>query len=72
MWEGLEDGVQVACMWATGVSRDATRWETVWEGYYPCTLAYALEVHERFVQALTTEQGSVDERGGRGGAPDGP
>ncbi|MEW1922215.1 hypothetical protein [Streptomyces sp. NPDC088360] len=45
-WEGIDDGVQVACMWHTGVRRDG-RWTTIWEGYWPCTLDEAVAEHEQ-------------------------
>jgi hypothetical protein len=50
-WEGLDDGVNVGCMYATGVCR-AGSWTTVWEGYWPCTEGEARAAHERAVAEL--------------------
>lgn len=51
MWEGLDDGVQVASMWHTGIRRNE-RWETVWKGFWPCTQIEAEAAHELVVARL--------------------
>jgi hypothetical protein len=48
MWEGLDDGVRVACMFHTGVRRNGA-WQMVWEGFWPCTAIEAEAAHELVV-----------------------
>ncbi|WP_329271857.1 hypothetical protein [Streptomyces sp. NBC_01451] len=50
-WEGINDGVQVATMYHTGIGWAGT-WTTVWEGYYPCTEADAKKAHRQIVKLL--------------------
>lgn len=54
IWEGIDDGVRVAAMYATGIGNDAGGLKTVWEGYYPCTLADAQAMHGKIVTGLRT------------------
>ncbi|MET8342502.1 hypothetical protein [Streptomyces microflavus] len=56
VWEGIDDGVQVACMWANGISFDGKTFRTVWEGYWPCTQAEAEAAHRETVETLIAKQ----------------
>ncbi|WP_369042276.1 hypothetical protein [Streptomyces sp. Midd1] len=51
LWEGLDDGVQVACQYHTGINL-AGAWTTVWNGYWPCTEAQAKASHEAAVAVV--------------------
>ncbi|MEV6309949.1 hypothetical protein AB0M10_15290 [Streptomyces sp. NPDC051840] len=55
VWEGIDDGVQVGCMWATGVG-NAEALTTTWEGYWPCTQEEAKAAHEKVVATLRERQ----------------
>lgn len=55
VWEGLDDGVGVAPMWATSAGASLEELRTVWVGFYPCTLAEALVRHEAVVARLRAE-----------------
>lgn len=50
-WEGIDDGVQVGCVWHTGICW-AGAWTTVWEGYWPTTEDEAKAKHEEIVTLL--------------------
>jgi hypothetical protein len=51
LWEGLDDGVEVACQYHTGIHWGG-EWTTVWEGYWPCTDAQAKAKHQQVVALL--------------------
>lgn len=53
LWEGIDDGVEVACQYHTGIHW-AGEWITVWEGYWPCTDKQAKARHNAIV-ALVRE-----------------
>ncbi|MEU9050112.1 hypothetical protein AB0D37_06865 [Streptomyces sp. NPDC048384] len=59
MWEGIDDGVNVACMWHTGVIDEAGRANTVWEGYWPCTQDEAEAAHEIAVAKVCEQRQSA-------------
>jgi hypothetical protein len=50
-WEGIDDGVQVATMYHTGI-RWAGEWTTVWEGFHPCTEDDAKRMHREITCLL--------------------
>ncbi|MFD9815172.1 hypothetical protein [Streptomyces sp. NPDC059080] len=56
VWEGIDDGVQVACMWANGISSDGKTFRTVWEGYWPCTQDEAKAAHRETVATLRAKR----------------
>lgn len=51
MWEGIDDGVDVACQFHAGIKWAGT-WTTVWEGYWPCTEDEARQKHREIVAML--------------------
>ncbi|MGW1261236.1 hypothetical protein ACWD7Y_04645 [Streptomyces drozdowiczii] len=63
VWEGIDDGVQVACMWANGVSSDGETYRTVWEGFWPCTQDEALAAHQETLATLRAKEPKSAERG---------
>lgn len=60
VWEGIDDGVRVAAMYATGVGSESGGWKNVWEGYYPCTLADAQKMHGQFVAVLREKMEEIN------------